>query len=126
MSSHKTYKFKISQNLSETLEDIRLLLNVNDLELFSALSLLERTQSGHMRFNVKNIEIEFGNSSFSEIFRDAGVETVISEEHSLTLKITIEEEKIKRSVEYQIPKSVLTALDMSKKPLIRTTYYPHE
>ena len=100
-----TTKFDtIYQSKSKMLEDVRLLLGLSQEELVSALSLLEKADYGSLQFVRGNTNIRFQSSSSTRsIYSDISVE------------IELQEDGVKHTVEYQIPRSVLRLLKRIKK-----------
>jgi hypothetical protein len=104
MGNHVLPRFNTCyQSVSKTLEDIRLLLGLDQEELVSALSLLERADHGSLYFTQGNTQIRFQSSpSLHSMYSDISVD------------VEVREEEVKHTVEYHIPRSVLSFLKRAK------------
>jgi hypothetical protein len=93
-----------SQSIGEMMEDVRLLLGLSQEELVSALSFLEKVDYGSLHFTRGNTNIRFQSSSSDRsIYSDISIE------------VEVKEDEVKRTVEYNIPRSILRLLKKAKK-----------
>jgi hypothetical protein len=96
--------FHTNQSVSQTLDDIQMLLSLSNEEFLTALSLLEKADFGSLSFTRNNTDIRFQSSA-----------SVVSQFNQITVEVTVKESEVKRTIEFEVPKAVLRVLRRAKK-----------